>query len=234
VRRCVLKRIGILGGCSPESTVEYYRTMTRGFTRRFGTHAYPEIVIHSVTFERFILWMRARDWRSLAEGIADGLDVLDRAGAEVGLIASNTFHLVFDEATASTSMQMVSMLDVVADRLGALGCRRAGLLGTKITMDSSFYPERLMRSGIETLVPPVGEREVVDRIVFEDLSRGAVTDEARDVLRAIAGRLVDRGADAIILGCTELPVLMDEGELSVPILDTTTLHANAGLEMALS
>lgn len=229
-----MKRIGILGGCTPESTVEYYRTITREFTRRFGNHGYPEIVIYSVTFERFISWMASGDWEALAGGIAEGLEALEKAGANVGLIASNTFHRVFDEAAASTSIRMISILDVVADRLLDLGCRRAGLLGTRITMEDSFYPGRLSPVGIETAVPPEDERGVVDRIIFEELSRGIVTEESRERLRSIAARLIEEGSDGIILGCTELPLLMSEGDLPVPILDTTVLHARAGLAAALA
>ncbi len=229
-----MKRIGILGGCSPESTVEYYRHITREYTRRFGDYGYPEIVIYSVSFQRFVEWMRVGNWPALAAAIDDGLRVLAEAGADVGLIASNTFHRVFDEATASTPIRMVSLLDVVAKRLVDLGCRRAGLLGTGITMTGSFYPSRLANEGIETIVPPAEAQGAVDRIIFEELTRGTVTGEAKEALRSIAMQLVDRGAGGIVLGCTELPLLIDEGDLPVPILNTTVLHASAGLAAALA
>ena len=232
-----MRRIGILGGCSPESTVEYYRHLTRGYAERFGDHAYPEIVVYSVSFQRFIDWMRAGDWASLAAGIVEGLRSLDAAGAEAGVIASNTFHRVFDEVSGAmrgTPLRMISLLDVVAERLADLGCRRAGLLGTGITMAEAFYPDRFAREGIETAVPDEEDRRVVDRIIFEELSRGRVTEAARARVLEISGRLIEAGADGLILGCTELPQLIQEGDFPVPILDTTALHAAAALDGAIA
>ena len=232
-----MRRIGILGGCSPESTVEYYRHLTRGYVERFGDHAYPEIVVYSVSFQRFIDWMRAGDWDSLAAGIVEGLRALDAAGTEVGVIASNTFHRVFDEvseAMTGTSLRMISLLDVVAGRLADLGCRRVGLLGTGITMAERFYPDRLATEGIETIVPEDEDRRTIDRVIFEELSRGRLTEASRTRVLEISGRLLDVGADGLILGCTELPQLIQAGDFPVPILDTTALHAAAALEAAIA
>lgn len=229
-----MKRIGILGGTSPESTVTYYQRITREYTRRFGDHGYPEILIYSVTFQRYIDWMRTGGWRALADGAIEGLRVLSAAGAEIGLMATNTFHRVFDEVAASVPIPLISILDVVSDRLVELGCRRAALLGTRITMSSAFYPDRLAARGIETVVPTVEEQDAIDRVIFEELSRGATVDTAKTSLLGIANRLVEAGADAVILGCTELPLLVEPDDLAVPVLDTTVLHADAALEAALA
>jgi len=229
-----VKRIGILGGASPESTIEYYRRITREVTRRFGDFGYPEILIYSVTFQRFVEWMHAGDWCALATGVARGIETLAAAGAEVGLIATNTFHKVHDEVAASSPIPLVSILDVVADRLETLGCRRAALLGTRITMSSAFYPNRLSRSGVTTVVPTDAEQRAIERVIFEELTRGRIVPESKAALVAIASRLVQEGADAVILGCTELPLLLGQDGFSVPVLDTTTLHADAALEAALA
>jgi aspartate racemase len=228
-----MRRIGILGGASAESTVDYYRYVTREYTRRFGDYGYPEIVVFSVTFQRFVEWMESGDWRSLADAIAEGLRVLGDAGAEIAVLASNTFHRVYDEVAASASMPLISILDVVSDRLKALGCRRPALLGTRMTMAGSFYADRLSKDGIETSVPSAAEREAIHRVIFEELGRGIVSPTSKTALLGIARRLVDDGADAVILGCTELPLLVEEDDLSVPILDTTRLHANAAFEAAI-
>jgi len=229
-----MKRIGILGGTSPESTVAYYRCITREYTRRFGDHGYPEILIYSVTFQRFVDWMRTGDWQALARAVVEGLCSLSDAGAELGLMATNTFHRVFDEVAASVPIPLISILDVVSDRLGELGCRRAALLGTKITMSGSFYPEHLLAHGIETVVPTAAEQDAIDRTIFEELSRGLITQESKASLIATADRLIEGGADAIILGCTELPLLVEQDDLSAPVLNTTKLHADAALEAAIA
>jgi len=229
-----MKRIGILGGTTPESTVTYYRRITREYVRRFGDHSYPEILICSVSFQRFVDWMRAGDWGALAGAAAAELRTLAAAGADVGLLATNTFHKVFDEIAASVPIPLISILDIVAGRLDELGCRRAGLLGTQFTMDGAFYPDRLSREGIETVVPAPAERETIDRIIFDELSRGVTTVESKAVMIGMAERLVaDEGADAVILGCTELPLLVADGDVSVPVLDSTVLHADAALAEAL-
>ena len=229
-----MRRIGILGGTSPESTVTYYQRITREYTRRFGDYGYPEILIYSVSFQRFIDWMRAGNWEAVAAGLAKGLHALGDAGAELGLIAAVTLHRVFEDVAASSPIRLISILDVVSDRMDELGCRRAALLGTKITMSSAFCPDHLTGRGIETLVPTVEEQDAIDRIIFDELSRGLVTPDSKAFLVAVTERLVREGADTVILGCTELPLLVGQEDLSVPVLDTTVLHADAALEAAIA
>jgi len=228
-----MKRIGIFGGTSPESTVTYYQRITREFTRLFGNHGYPEILIFSVTFQQYIDWMTAGDWKALAAGTIDGLCTLSAGGAELGLIATNTFHKVFDEVAASVPIPLISILDVVADRLHELGCRRPALLGTGFTMSGAFYPRRLSRDGIEPISPTPAEQDAVNRVIFHELNCGLITPASRETLIGISNRLVAEGADAVILGCTELPLLISKDDLAVPVLDTTTLHADAALAAAL-
>ena len=229
-----MKRIGILGGSSPESTVGYYRHITREYTRRFGDYGYPEILIYSVSFQQFVDWMRAGDWRAVAAGLAKGLHALGDAGAELGLIAAVTLHRVFEDVAASSPIRLISILDVVSDRLDELDCRRAALLGTKITMSSAFYSDHLIARGIETIVPTAEEQDAIDRTLFEEASRGVIAPASKASILGIANRLIDEGAEAVVLGCTELPLLVEQSDLAVPVLDTTILHADAALEAALS
>jgi aspartate racemase len=228
-----LKRIGILGGTSPESTVEYYRRLTREYVRRFGDHGYPEILIFSVSFQRYIDWMRAGDWTALANGAAAGFATLAEAGAEIGLMATNTFHRVFDEVAEASPIPLISILDVVADCLPELGCRKPALLGTGTTMAGDFYPRRLRQRGIDVLAPSPAERAEIDRIIFEELSIGIAAEPSRASAKTVCERLVAEGADAIILGCTELPLLLGDEDFGVPVLDSAVLHADAALEAAL-
>jgi aspartate racemase len=229
-----VKRIGILGGTSPESTVTYYQRITREYTRRFGDYGYPEILIYSVSFQRFIDWMRAGNWEALAGAAAKGLRALTEAGAEVGLIATNTFHRVFDEVAAAVPIPLISILDVVSDRLDELDCRRVALLGTKITMSSAFYLDHLAARRIETIVPRAEEQDAIDRTLFEEASRGVIAPASKASILGIANRLIDGGAEAVVLGCTELPLLVEQSDLAVPVLDTTILHADAALEAAIA
>ena len=178
--------------------------------------------------------MRAGDWDALAGAATAGLQALAAAGADFGLLATNTFHRVFDEIAAAVPIPLISILDVVVGRLVELGCRRAGLLGTRFTMTGAFYPDRLSAEGIETIVPASDDREQIDRIIFEELSRGVTTTDSKAALAAIVERLItEDDADAVILGCTELPLLVAEGDVSVPVLDSTVLHADAALAAAL-
>ena len=228
-----MKRIGIFGGTSPESTAEYYRRITRQYVERFGDHGYPEILIHSVSFQQYIDWMQSGDWQALAEGIRQGFSILAAGGAEIGLLATNTFHRVFDEVAASSPVPLISLLDVVADQLTRLGSPRTALLGTRFTMSSSFYPDRLARNGIEVLVPEDADQDLVHRIIFDELSRGVVSETSKAEAHRIVEGLADRGANSVILGCTELPLLIGPDDLSVPSLNTTHLHADAILDAAL-
>jgi len=225
-----VKRIGIFGGTSPESTVEYYRRLTRRYVERFGTHAYPEILIHSVSFQQYIDWMLSGNWDALAEGIRQGLGILADGGAEIGLIATNTFHKVFDVVASTSPIPLISLLDVVADRLKDLGVNQAALLGTRFTMSSSFYADRLERDGIGVLAPESRGQETIHRIIFDELSRGQLVSSSREEILRIARELLDQGAEAVILGCTELPLLVGSQDLPVPVLNTTFLHADAALE----
>ena len=178
--------------------------------------------------------MREGNWPALAGAVANGLYALSNAGAELGLIATNTFHRVFDEVAASVPIPLISILDVVSGRLNELGCQRAALLGTKITMSGSFYQDHLSARGIETVVPTIAEQDAIDRVLFGELDRGIVSAGSKASLIAIAERLIEGGADAVVLGCTEIPLLLEEDDLSVPVLDTTSLHADAALRAALA
>jgi aspartate racemase len=228
------KRIGILGGMSPESTVEYYQYITRAYTKRFGDYGYPEIIIYSVSFQPYVDWPEQERWDLVAQGLSKAAQKLEAAGADFIVIATNTMHLVFDQVQASISVPMLSLLDTVGDAILARGMKTMGLLGTKFTMEKTFYQDALARKGIIVLVPTAEEREYVNTVIYSELVAGQIRDESRAGFVDVINKLAERGADGVILGCTEIPLLVSEEDAGMPLFDTTVIHAEAALNYALA
>ncbi len=226
------KRIGILGGLTAESTVTYDQHITRTYQRRFGTHAYPEVVIYSVSFQQFEDWMEAGEWDEIAEALLQGLSRLHLAGADFAVMATNTMHLLFDRLAAASPIPLVSIVDATADAIRRAGLQTVGLLGTRFTMEKPFYADGLARHGISSLVPDTAAREDIHRVIMQDLSRGELRDESRRRYLEIMDGLAARGAQGIVLGCTEIPLLVTAKDTSLPLFDTAVLHADAALARA--
>jgi aspartate racemase len=227
------KRIGILGGMSPESTVAYYEYITRTYTERFGDYGYPEVLIYSVSFQPYVDWPNQDRWDLVADGLSQAAQKLVAAGADVILIATNTMHLVFDEVQARVEVPMLSLLDATAEAIQGRGLNTVGLLGTRFTMEKSFYQDALARRDIFTLVPDADDRAYVNRVIYDELVAGQIRDESRAGYLAIIGKLVEQGAQGIVLGCTEIPLLVDEASAGIPLFDTTQIHAEAALNYAI-
>ena len=227
------KKIGIVGGLSPESTVSYYLHITRSYVARFGDHGYPEIIIYSVNLEKYHQWRREDRWDRVAEDLVAAMQRLQKAGADFGLIATNTMHKVFDAVQAAVDFPLIHIIDATATTAKAQGLKKLGLLGTRYTMSDGFYHDRLARSGLDALVPPPEDQDIVHRIIVEELIQGRLRDASRAEYRRIIGRLVDHGAQGIILGCTEIPLLVKQEDSPVPLLDTAVIHADAALNFAL-
>ena len=227
------KRIGILGGMSPESTSEYYEHITRTYTKRFGDYGYPEIIIYSVSFQPYVDWPNEDRWDLVAQGLSKAAQSLEAAGADFIIIATNTMHLVFDQVQASVSVPMLSLLDAVGEAILGRGMETVGLLGTQFTMEKTFYRDKLARKGITVLVPDASDREVVNDVIYDELVAGQVRDESRARFVAIVEKLAARGAEGVILGCTEIPLLVNEADAGIPLFDTTAIHAEAALNYAL-
>ncbi len=227
------KTIGILGGMSPESTVDYYQYITRTYTERFGDHGYPALIIYSVSFQPYVDWPNAGRWDLVAQGLREAAQDLEAAGADFIVIATNTMHIVFDEVQASVGIPMLSLLDAVGEAIQAQGLRQVGLLGTRFTMAHSLYPEALAAYNIDVLRPEVQDQEIVNRIIYDELVVGQIHAASRAKFVAIIDKLQARGAQGIILGCTEIPLLVKPTDVSLPLFDTTTIHAEAALVYAL-
>jgi aspartate racemase len=228
------KKIGILGGLSPESTVMYYEHITRSYVTRFGDYGYPEILIYSVNFQHYVNWQRERRWRDATCAMAAALRALHRAGADFGLISTNTMHIVFDEVQEQVDMPLLSIVETTADAILAANARTVGLLGSIFTMRESFFRDKLERAGVEVLTPDAADQERINEIIFGELCRAEIRPEAREFFaRAIAG-LRRRGAEGIVLGCTELPLIVKPEDCDLPLFDTARLHAQRALDYAIA
>jgi aspartate racemase len=227
------KRIGILGGMSPESTVAYYEYITRTYTERYGDYGYPEIVIYSVTFQPYVDWPAEGRWNLVARGLGQAAKRLEAAGADFIVIATNTMHKVYDEVQAAVDVPVLSLLNAVAVAILARQVTTVGLLGTRFTMEQPFYREALQAHGIHVLVPDAEDRAYVNRVIYDELVAGKILPASRAGFQAVIDRLVSRGAQGIILGCTEIPLLVSETDVGVPLFDTTAIHAEAALRYAL-
>jgi aspartate racemase len=223
------KRIGILGGMSPESTVAYYEYLTRTYTERHGDYGYPEILIYSVSFQPYVDWPNQGRWDLVAQGLAGAAQKLAQAGADLILIATNTMHIVYDQVQSAVDVPVLSLLDATARAIQQRGLDTVGLLGTRFTMEHTLYPDAMARHGIQVLVPGPGDRVYVNRVIYDELVAGQIRDQSRAGFSAIIGRLAERGAQGVILGCTEIPLLVHEEDVGLPLFDTTTIHAEAAL-----
>jgi aspartate racemase len=228
------KTIGILGGLSPESTVAYYSYIIRKYTERFGDYSYPEIIIYSVNFQRYIAWGQSGQWKHIAEDMISAARSLERAGADFGVIATNTMHIVFDQVQAGVKIPFLHLIDATAEAIKTRNLSKVGLLGTRFTMSESFYKDRLAANSITAIVPDAHEQEEIDRMIYEELVRGLIVEASRKRFMEIIAELGERGAEGIILGCTEIPMLVSEKNCSLPLFDTTTIHAEKALQYSVS
>ena len=228
------KRIGILGGLTPESTVSYYEYIFRKYEELYGDLAYPEIVICDVGFQRFADWMREDDWDSIKDALVDGLNWLSAAGADFGKIATNSMHLLFEELEAESALPLISIVEATAEAIRKDGLSVVGLLGTRFTMEKPFYIEVFKRHSIQTVVPAKKDRGYINRVVFEELAKGKILAESRNQFLRIIDDLTGRGAQGIVLGCTEIPLLVTPESTEVKLFNTVVIHADKALKHAIS
>jgi aspartate racemase len=228
-----MKKIGILGGMSPESTTLYYEHITRTYTARFGDYGYPEILIYSVNFQRFVNWQHNGQWNEAAQEMAAALERLRLAGADFGLIATNTMHIVFEEVQRAVNMPLLSIVQATAESIVAAGIRCVGLLGTVFTMGERFFREGLERSGITALVPKPRDQQRVNDVIYQELCRGEIRPTSRQMFLEVMEGLRGLGAQGIVLGCTEIPLLVEPQHCELPLFNTALLHAGAALDFAL-
>ena len=226
--------IGLIGGMSWESTLPYYRQINEAVRQRLGGLHSARLVLYSVDFHEIERLQHNGDWNAAGARLAEAAQALERAGVEFLVLATNTMHKVADAIEAAVDIPLLHIADPTAAAIQAAGLQRVGLLGTRFTMEQPFYRERLeQRHGIEVLTPDAAQRELVHRVIYEELCLGQIRQESRDAYRQVIAELVLRGAQAVILGCTEIGLLVSAEDASVPLFDTTRLHALAAADKAL-
>jgi aspartate racemase len=229
-----MKTLGLLGGMSWESTAVYYRLVNQAVAaRKGGLHSAP-LVLASVDFETIAARQREADWAGAAAMLGQAAAGLRAAGAQALLIATNTMHKVGDEVAATAGLPLLHIADATAAALRAAGVKRAAFLGTRFSMeDRAIVIDRLEQHGAPILVPEADDRALMHRVIFEELCRGIVRDDTRSAIAALIARQAARGADAVVLGCTEIGLLIDSRSSPLPCFDTTELHAAAAVDWML-
>jgi aspartate racemase len=229
-----MRTIGLLGGMSWESSALYYRLVNEAVRDRLGGLHSARCVLLSVDFAGIERLQAAGEWARAGELLAADAQALEAAGADLVVLCTNTMHKVADALTAVLSVPLLHIGDVTADAVRGAGLRRVGLLGTAFTMEQPFLTDRLAAHGLEALVPDPTDRALVHRVIYEELVLGVVREESRAAYREVVARLVDRGAQGIVLGCTEIELLLGPADVDVPVFPTTKLHAEAAVAAALA
>lgn len=230
-----MRTIGLLGGMSWESTESYYRALNEGVKQALGGFHSAKIAMVSVDFAEIETLQRDGRWDAAGEALAAAARQIEHAGADFLLIATNTMHKVAPQVEAAIDIPLLHIADATAESLVADGITRVGLLGTRFTMEQDFYKQRLSeRYGIDVVVPDDTQRECVHRVIFEELCLGRIESASREAFLAVIDALHARSAQAVILGCTEIAMLIKATDTQVPLYDTTALHAQAAVKRALS
>jgi aspartate racemase len=229
-----MKTIGVIGGMSWESSAEYYRLLNRYAKARLGGHHNARSLMLTVDFARIEADQRAGDWSALAQQMADAARQLERGGADLVMLATNTMHRVYEAIEAAITVPFLHIADPTGAALQAAGVERVGLLGTRYTMEQTFYAGRLReRYGLDTLIPDEQGRADVHRIIYDELCYGVIEAASRVVYQDIIKDLAAHGAQAVILGCTEITLLIKQEDSVLPVFDTTALHAQKAVEWAI-
>lgn len=229
-----MKTIGIIGGMSWESSAHYYAIINRDARTRMGAPHSAKILMHSLDFGQIAALQRAGEWDVLGDLLAGSARALEAGGADLIVLATNTMHKLADTIEQASTLPLLHIADPTAEAIKAKGLRRVGLLGTAFTMEQEFYRVRLEQEhGLEVLIPEDHDRAEVHRVIYDELVNGIVNETSRVSYRDVIARLVARGAEGVILGCTEIMLLVREEDSAVPLFDTTSLHAKAALNLAL-
>ncbi len=229
-----MRTIGLIGGLTWHSTVDYYRLINQGVQERKGGYSSAAIVMVSVDFAPVQALQDRGDWTELGRLLVRAARTLERAGAEAVVICANTMHQLAPDIEKAVRLPILHIADAAAQAVKGKGLTSVGLLGTRFTMEMDFYRARLEKAhGLEVLVPDAPEREIVHRVIYDELGRGIVREESRRAYVRIIEGLVGRGAQGVILGCTEIPLLIKASDSPVPVFDTTALHAAAAVEYSL-
>lgn len=223
-----MKKIGIIGGLGPESTIDYYKGIINAFRQREDALATPEIIIYSADVSRLLELVEAKDWNNLVDWLVKRVNALHSAGAEFAVIGSNTPHIVFDKVKSRSPIPMLSIVDETCKRALNMKLRKPGLIGTKFTMGSNFFQKAFHNAGISVIVPMKDEQQFIHNKIISEIELGIIKNSTRQELLSIAKRMIDEDSiDGLILGCTELPMILEKDEYGIPFLNTTAIHIDS-------
>jgi aspartate racemase len=230
-----MRRLGLIGGMSWESTTEYYRLINRGIATRLGGLHSADLLLHSVDFAPVAALQQSGDWEGAGALLAEAACGLERAGAHAIVLCTNTMHHVSGHIETAVAIPLLHIVDTTGQALAEAGIRRAGLLGTRYTMELPFWRQRLRdRFGVDLAVPDEADRTVVHDVIYKELCLGRIEPRSRAAYAHIIDRLAGAGAEAVVLGCTEITLLVRREDTVLPVFDTTALHADAAVEFALA
>ena len=229
-----MKTIGLLGGMSWESSLEYYRIINETVKRKLGGLHSAKSLMFSFDFHEIEELQARGDWQGATEMMVSGARKLEAGGADFLIICTNTMHLMADEVASSVKIPLVHIADATGDRVAESGLKRVALLGTKFTMEQDFYKGRLAEKyGLDVITPDKHDRQKVHDIIYNELCLGEINDKSRKIYLEIIEKLANDGVEGVILGCTEIPLLVKQEDVELPLFDTTKIHAEAAVEFAL-
>jgi aspartate racemase len=230
-----MKKIGLVGGISWTSTLDYYRYINEGINEKLGGLNFAECIIYSVNFDNFQKYNAAYDWDASFELLSGAAESLKKAGAEAIVLCANTAHIVADRVEERIQLPLINIVTATADAIRQKKLKKVGLLGTSYTMELDFYKTKLQAAGIEPLIPESKEtRDYIEDTLRYELGAGIIKPETKKAYLSIIRQLTDRGAEGIILGCTEIPLMIKQEDVAVPVFDTTRIHSQAAVEFAIA
>lgn len=225
-----MKIIGLIGGMTPQSTVLYYQTLNELVAEKFGEKHSCKVVISSVNFGELSKLQAQGRWDLLDKMMAIEAERLKAAGVSCILITANTMHLCIDAVRKVVNVPVIHIAEATANAINENGLQKVALLGTKYTMEKTFYTDVLTEKGIETIIPELEERDIIHEIIYKELAKGIINADSKAAYKKIIDKLISRGAEGIILGCTEIPLLIEKSDVVVPTFNTTLIHAQAGFD----
>lgn len=230
-----MKKVGLVGGIGPESTLDYYKGIIEGYRARTDGDNYPQMIIDSINLTEMYDLASLKRWDLFTRRLVDSIKSLAAGGAEFAAMAANTAHIVFDEVKTQSPLPLISIVDETCKYAQSKACKSVVIFGTAFTMSSGLYTNAFAKYGIDAFVPMEDEQQAIHNIIFPNLQEGIVLPEDKKVMLQIANRMIaEYKADALILGCTELPLIVKEHDLDVPLLDTTQIHIDAILDYMLA
>ena len=228
-----MKTIGLLGGMSWESSLEYYRLVNQGVKAALGGFHSAQCLLYSVDFDEIEKFQSKGEWDKATDVMIDAVQKLERGGADFAVICTNTMHKMFEEVQAAVEIPLLHIVDAVAQEILSKGIETVGLLGTRFTMEQDFYVNRIKAHQLKVIIPSEEERNIVHRVIYEELVMGKILPKSREAYKEIIQHLEQQGAQGVILGCTEIGLLVKAEDVPIPIFDTTYHHAIAAVQIAL-